>query len=268
MIAAKNMLRRFCKDFTEIENYNKAVSDTAKKWDCHHRYETHDSEGHERGCELSMKELDSLGMYFDRPPSDFIFIPHKEHISLHGRVRRKHWCPPSPKGRVVSEETRRRISESNKGKSRTSGKEHYMYGKHQEKDVLDKISNTKKQRHDRWWTDGNNSVFGPICPEGYRAGRVIHRGAGNAKRKAAYERYKKLKHCTNRFSVYSLYVYKGDLYIGTFSKNLLIAELNKIEPLVQATKKGFDKAFYKNKDTSTFYYKGLKFIKEIRCRTI
>ena len=35
------MNKRYCKDYENIENYDKALADNFKGWHCHHRLETH-----------------------------------------------------------------------------------------------------------------------------------------------------------------------------------------------------------------------------------
>ena len=34
-----NQVQKYCKDFTHIKNYDKAIKDKNVKWDCHHIYE-------------------------------------------------------------------------------------------------------------------------------------------------------------------------------------------------------------------------------------
>lgn len=76
-------IKKFCSgDFSLIENYNKAIKDN-NLYDCHHRLETHDSNGNKRLVNLSVKELKALGMYYNRPPEEFIFLTHENHTSLH-----------------------------------------------------------------------------------------------------------------------------------------------------------------------------------------
>lgn len=119
----ENNVKRYCNgDITQIENYEKAINDT-QTWDCHHRKET--DEG------LSTKQLDELGLLFDRPASELIFLTHEEHMSLHhkdkyvsGETRKK--LSESLKGRIpwnkgltTPEKTRRKNSESHKGKHRS-----------------------------------------------------------------------------------------------------------------------------------------------------
>lgn len=94
-------VHRFCKDdISKIENYEKAVADTTQTWDLHHRLElTLDGEyAHSR------EELNRLGMYYHRPYFELIFLTHAEHRRIH------------MKGRVVSGETRKKMSAAKKGK--------------------------------------------------------------------------------------------------------------------------------------------------------
>lgn len=89
----------FCRSPELIENYEAAISDTTQIWECHHRRED----------EFSKKELISLGLYYDRPPEELIFLTKSEHTRLHmnGNLYNK--------GRAISEETRAKLSESHKG---------------------------------------------------------------------------------------------------------------------------------------------------------
>lgn len=77
----------FCTKPELIENYEKAINDTTQTWVCHHRLETHNSDGILRQVALSQKELDALGMLYDRPPEEFIFLTQAEHRILHNSFR-------------------------------------------------------------------------------------------------------------------------------------------------------------------------------------
>ena len=101
----------FCRTPELIENYEKAVIDTAQTWQCHHRLETHNSDGERRLVDISKAELIALGMYFDRPPEELIFLTSAEHRCLHRKGK-----PSIRKGKHISEETKRKISEAMKGK--------------------------------------------------------------------------------------------------------------------------------------------------------
>lgn len=126
MINEKHVNRYCREDISLIQNYDKAISDDTQMWDCHHRKET--DEG------LSVKQLKELGLLFDRPASELIFLTKSEHMSLHNKDKNhpmygKHHSnktkekqSESMKGKHHSKETRNKQSESmigkNKGKHR------------------------------------------------------------------------------------------------------------------------------------------------------
>lgn len=119
-----------------IENYDKAMADTTQIWHCHHRLETHNSDGERRLVDLTRDELNALGMYYNRPPEELIFLTDDEHTKLHfkGKALSKEtrakmskrqkgrvitWgskISEAKKGHTTSDETKRKISEGNKGK--------------------------------------------------------------------------------------------------------------------------------------------------------
>lgn len=107
----------FCRMPELIENYDKAVADDTQVWDCHHRLETHNSDGERRLIDISRAELIALNMYYDRPPEELIFLTSAEHKSLHIKseeTRRK--LSAARKGRHLSEECKKKLSETHKGK--------------------------------------------------------------------------------------------------------------------------------------------------------
>lgn len=113
-------IKIFCKDYAKIENYNKAITDTQQTWVCHHRLETHTSDGERRLVDISVDELMALGMYYDRPPEELIFLTREEHTSLHTKGKKmseesKKKNAEAHKGIPCSEETKRKISEALKG---------------------------------------------------------------------------------------------------------------------------------------------------------
>lgn len=75
-----------CDDISLIENYEKAIN-SKERWDCHHRLETHFSNGTPRpiNAQLTQEELEALGMYWKRPASELILLTVEEHSALHLR---------------------------------------------------------------------------------------------------------------------------------------------------------------------------------------
>lgn len=70
MISAKN---KFCSTPELIENYESAKDDT-KQWVCHHRLED---------LGFSTDDLKSLGLYFNRPFWELIYLPKTYHYHHH-----------------------------------------------------------------------------------------------------------------------------------------------------------------------------------------
>lgn len=116
MISRRRTREFCCEDPSHIENYEQAVNDKDNQWDCHHRLEV---QGQFRN---SVKLLKRCRMYYNRPASELIFLRKDEHTRLHttGNNHRhgyhhsdetKRKLSESLKGRHLSEEHRRKISE-------------------------------------------------------------------------------------------------------------------------------------------------------------
>ena len=113
MICLKKV-KKFCKDYTKIENYEEAVNDNTQTWDCHHIL----------GEILSREQLKDHDFYYDVPPCMLKFVTRAEHTHLHKKgmhrsneTRKK--ISKAHKGRTFSEEHRRKLSEAKKGKHRS-----------------------------------------------------------------------------------------------------------------------------------------------------
>ena len=65
-----------------IENYEKALADNFKGWVLHHRLEL-TLEGE---FAHTAEELEKMGMYYNRPYFELIYLKSGEHASLHGKV--------------------------------------------------------------------------------------------------------------------------------------------------------------------------------------
>lgn len=100
----KHKFEYSCTNIELVENYELAKADNFKDWHCHHRLETHNSDGEKRLVSISMEELKALGIYYNRSPEELIFLTKSNHSRLHASMQ------------VHSEEERKRISESKKGK--------------------------------------------------------------------------------------------------------------------------------------------------------
>ena len=177
--------KRYCKDYKNIENYEKAKKDDFIGWECHHRLETHTPEGERRGEDISHKELIALGLYYNRPANELIFLKISEHTSLH-------W-----KGRHRPAEVRRKMAELRKGKY--TGEKNPMYGKHHTDEARRKMAEAKKGEKNpnygkhhtfearqkiseanrinrtgrHWYNNGKENKFCYECPEGFIPGRLL-----------------------------------------------------------------------------------------------
>lgn len=90
----KNKTEGYCKDYTKIENYEKAIVDTTQTWHCHHRNERF----------YTKQELIDLGLYFDCPPCELIFLTVEEHGKQYHKGRSD-----------ISEKRREHMSKAKKG---------------------------------------------------------------------------------------------------------------------------------------------------------
>ena len=138
---------RLCKDYKNIENYEKAKADNFKGWDCHHR----------REAEFSRKELIALGMYYNVSSEELIFLTRAEHNKLHKKgnsyMLGKHHTEEAKrkmrekaKGRLHTEETKKKIGEANKGNTAI------------------------KDRH--WYNNGKINIMAYECQDGFVPGRI------------------------------------------------------------------------------------------------
>lgn len=130
----KHKFESFCKDYENIENYKAAKKDNFKCWDCHHRIETHLPNGERREVDVTRDEMKALGMYYNRPAEELIFLTRREHNTLH-----------------------------HKGKT-------YLLGKHHSKETKNKMSEARKGKH--WYNNGKENKFCYECPEGFVAGML------------------------------------------------------------------------------------------------
>ena len=154
--------KRYCKDYKNIENYEKAKKDDFIGWNCHHRLETHNSDGERRLVDITQKGLKALNMYYNRPAEELIFLTKSEHNILHNKgkhhseeARRK--MAESAKGKKISEESKKKNSEAHKGKKRSE-------------ESKKKIRSTMKKLH--WYNNGEINTRAKECLPGFIPGRL------------------------------------------------------------------------------------------------
>ena len=128
---SENSAKSYCKDdISLIENYDKAIADKSRVWHCHHRRETI----------YSRSGLIEIGEYYNRPACELIFLTPNEHHRLHNLGK-----PAWNKGKHLSAETRKKMSEALKGKKC------YIFGKHLSEETRLKISESKKGENNYWF---------------------------------------------------------------------------------------------------------------------
>ena len=96
--------QKYCKeDLSKIENYEQAVNDTTQVWDLHHRTEI--------WWNCTKKDLIENECYYNRKACELIFLTHAEHTRIHNSGELN-----SMYGKTHTQEARKKISESNKGR--------------------------------------------------------------------------------------------------------------------------------------------------------
>ena len=163
----KHRFEKYCKNYQDIENYEKALADNFKNWEVHHRLETHNSDGERRLVDITADELNALDMYYNRPASELIFLPISEHRSLHSKGEKNSFY-----GKHHSEEIKKKMSEARKGKH--LGKDNPFYGKTHSEEFRKKIGeiNKVKMKGMRFFNNGKINIRAKECPEGFVPGRI------------------------------------------------------------------------------------------------
>ena len=188
--------KRFCKEPEKIENYEKAKADNFKCWVCHHRLETHTSDGERRLVDITPAELQALEMYYNRPSSELIFLTIIEHQILHTKGKQGYWkgkrlseehkkkLSEANKGKRLSEEHKKKIGEANKGKQLSEETRNKMSEAAKGKKFSDehrrKLSESQKGKHIgntaskgmHWYNNGKMNKLCYECPDGFVPGRL------------------------------------------------------------------------------------------------
>lgn len=135
MISRGTSVNRYCSDPIEnIDRYQEAIS-SKELYVIHHKKE---DDGY------SKKELIEMGLYYYRPSSELVFMEMSEH-RRHHTIGDKNPYKGSMRGtrhpnygKHLSEETKRRISESNIGKK--AGDKNPFFGKTHSREFRERIS--------------------------------------------------------------------------------------------------------------------------------
>ena len=143
--------KKYCKNFTEIENYEIAYKD-AEQWICHHKLENI----------FTHKQLKEMGLYYNLKPGELMFIKQSNHngnpkLHIGCKIQYQSYIG---KGHKQTDETKTKISNSLKGIKR--GKPTSEHKR--------KLAEAHKGRH--WYNNGIISVMVYDCPEGFTKGRL------------------------------------------------------------------------------------------------
>ena len=125
MICIKTTKKYCCEDISHIENYEKAIVDS-KTWHCHHRKEIDEN--------LTIEKLIELGLYYNRPAEELIFLEPDIHIRLH-TTGKSTW------NLGLTKENDERVRKYSKTLSKSiTGKNNPFYGKHHSEEARNKMS--------------------------------------------------------------------------------------------------------------------------------
>lgn len=103
MINIREVIKYCSEPIENIENYQKAIEDKTKMWDCHHVWETM--------LGYSRQELMDMNEYYGIPAINLIFLTREEHRRIHKIGERNPWF-----GKKLSEEHRKKLSSSRIGR--------------------------------------------------------------------------------------------------------------------------------------------------------
>lgn len=169
----ENYAYAYCiEDISKIENYDKAIADTTQTWVCHHRLEMQDKPIN------SAEYLKKNNLYYHRPAAELIFLTRGEHTKLHSTGKRhsedsRRKISESNKGRTFTEEHRSKMSEAAERQHRV-GKNNPFFEKQHSVETKQKISEAMKGQNigTHWYNDGKVNVRSYTCPEGFVKGRL------------------------------------------------------------------------------------------------
>lgn len=173
------MSKKYCCDeLSQIENYMIAKK-SKERWDCHHRLETHNSDGEKRTVQITKKELIFLDCFYNRPASELIFLKADEHTRLHKigthiTEKQKEAISKANRENVKTRcglEMRKKLSEARK---KFKGEKNPFYNKKHTEETRKRLSENHKGicKGKHWFNNGKNEIMDFKCPKGYLKGRL------------------------------------------------------------------------------------------------
>lgn len=178
---SRKLYNKICTNIEAVINYDKAKADDFKGWCLHHVLETHTSDWicRPHNARLSRDELIAMDMYYNRPPTEFIFLTKAEHNRLHNY---------SKKGKKMSQKAVEKMKTSqrkyyethtswNKGIARTDEEKQKISARTKEAmtrpEIRSKLA-TNKGKH--WYNNGIKTITAYECPKGFIPGRLSCKG--------------------------------------------------------------------------------------------
>ena len=179
MICESTVKKYCCDNISKILHYENAIADKKETWDCHHKLETHTSEGFLRSVPLTKEELKALEVYYNRPAEELIFLKQDVHKYIHQA------------GKPMSEDLRKKISIANRNNVSTrcnaemrrklseiakARNTKYFLGKHHTEESKKLLSKSHKGicKGKKWYNNGTVEKMDFTCPLGYTEGRLFH----------------------------------------------------------------------------------------------
>ena len=150
----------FCQTPELIENYEQAINDKTQIWICHHR----DGIRKLPSGIIAVRSKDELienGRYYNCPPNELIFLTPSDHSKIHSdyvphpkaSIETKQKMSKAHKGRKLTKEHKKKISNSNKGKvSKFKNTYRTEFGKkYFEKYGYSRTENTKQYDNEKYF---------------------------------------------------------------------------------------------------------------------
>ena len=159
-----NRIKKYCKEYWKIENYEKAINDNSQIWEVHHRLEIMPFSGKIVGS----KYLIEQNMYYNVKPEELILLTKSEHTKLD----RPH-DTMSFSGRHHTSESIEKIRNNNKGKKRSEETKINISKAKKGKPTWNKNKSNIKIIGRHWYTNGieDRTFFEENVPEGWVRGR-------------------------------------------------------------------------------------------------
>ncbi len=161
-------------------------------WVCHHRKETDENK--------TQKQLIKLGLYYQRPANELIFLTSKDHHRLHGA-----WNKGMKKEDYFTEDGFDRLKQKASHPGRLNGMYGYKWSDEQRKrmsqsqlnrnfnwDEDARLKMSKERTGEKWWNNGIANKRARECPDkDWKRGRLSSENRCLANKLVTLKRYNK-----------------------------------------------------------------------------